>query len=58
LLAIEFSGECAGDMDQAGTFFPAAATLFKLTGPEILWVAALAFQAMATVKFQRHTSTV
>jgi hypothetical protein len=46
LLAIEGSVESAGDMDETGTLFPAAAALLELAGFGVLGVAAFAFFAV------------
>ena len=50
----EFLTESAGDMDEAPALFPAAPSLFKLTGFGVLEVAAFPFFAVPAIELQSH----
>jgi hypothetical protein len=54
LLAVECAAESAGCVDEAGTFFPAAASLLKLAGSGLLGMAAFAFFAVPAVELESH----
>jgi hypothetical protein len=46
VFAVELSTQRTGDMNQAGTSFPATPSFFELAGPGVFRVAAFAFRAV------------
>jgi hypothetical protein len=55
LLSAELAAERASHMDQASASFPATSALLEFACSGVFRVAALAFDSVAAVEFERHT---